>query len=305
MTMGFAAKVCAACLAVSTLAACGTTVARPSATTSATPQEGAGRAAQDATRYTANATVLQNPQHGPQLCMAVMTSLPPQCGGPDIVGWDWSKVQSQERQGVRWGEYHVTGTWDGKRLTLTEPAGPQVETPVMPPSKGRFASPCPEPQGGWHPVDPSAATMETQEQAIQRAQSVPEFAGAWVDQSYLDGLPTGMESTAANDPAKLVLNLRFTGDLSGREAWIREVWGGALCVTGAERSEASLRKVADALPDDLRSGLDLQALETSVDTVGNKIDLTVYVVTPRLRGWLDDKYGPGMVEVDGFLKPVA
>jgi hypothetical protein len=45
-------------------------------------------------RYTASAMVLESPDHGPQLCAwAGLTRRgPPQCGGPDIVGWDWESV---------------------------------------------------------------------------------------------------------------------------------------------------------------------------------------------------------------------
>jgi hypothetical protein len=29
------------------------------------------------------------------------------------------------------------------------------------------------------------------------------------------------------------------------------------------------------------------------------------VVTPELRRWLDEKYGPGLVVAEGFLKPIG
>ena len=39
---------------------------------------------------------------------------PPQCGGPEIVGWDWDAVDLEESaSGVTWGTYAVVGTWDG------------------------------------------------------------------------------------------------------------------------------------------------------------------------------------------------
>jgi len=73
-------------------------------------------------RYTATATVLESPEHGPQLCSGVRDSYPPQCGGPDIVGWDWDDVPAKESaNGTTWGAYTVVGTWDGTTLTLTEP----------------------------------------------------------------------------------------------------------------------------------------------------------------------------------------
>jgi len=33
---------------------------------------------------------------GPELCLGgVAESLPPQCGGPKVVGWDWADVEAQ------------------------------------------------------------------------------------------------------------------------------------------------------------------------------------------------------------------
>lgn len=78
--------------------------------------------------YAADAVaVLESPEHGPQLCAAVATSLPPRCEGPDVVGWDWSAVRHESVRGTKWGWYRVAGTWDGSRLTLTEPPGAAVE----------------------------------------------------------------------------------------------------------------------------------------------------------------------------------
>jgi len=88
------------------------------ATTSGTPGD-ADR------RYTATAMVLESPDHGPQLCLGgVDESLPPQCGGPDIVGWDWESVSDEEsRSGTTWGEYTVVGTYDSTRFTHRARAG--------------------------------------------------------------------------------------------------------------------------------------------------------------------------------------
>src|SRR5215218_9391648 len=54
--------------------------------------------------------VLENGSHGPQLCLgAIATSLPPQCGGPDIANWDWAKVS---------GESSVAGTTEGSYIVI-------------------------------------------------------------------------------------------------------------------------------------------------------------------------------------------
>ena len=56
-------------------------------------------------------TVLQKDDEAPQFCLgAVAESYPPQCTGPEIVGWDWDAVDGEETaSGVTWGAYAVTG----------------------------------------------------------------------------------------------------------------------------------------------------------------------------------------------------
>ena len=65
--------------------------------------------------------VLQKDDGAPQLCFAALESYPPQCSGPELVGWDWNAVDGEESaNGVTWGTYAVQGVWDGTRLTVTD-----------------------------------------------------------------------------------------------------------------------------------------------------------------------------------------
>ncbi|WP_285710337.1 hypothetical protein [Microtetraspora sp. NBRC 16547] len=272
-----------------TLAACGT----------------ASAASAPSVRYQANAFVLSNPQHGPQLCAMVAQSLPPQCGGPDIVGWDWNAVEHSAQGGVRWGEYHVVGTWDGKRLTLTEPPRPP-EHRGAPRGRSDFTTPCPKPVGGWRPVAPAKATDRAREAALARARKLPGYAGAWLDQSYLEEIdgydsndPRSVERYA-NDPKRLVLNLMFTGDATARESAIREVWGGALCLSRAQHTEAELRALQERAWKEIKG-----AYSASVDERAGHVEIGVWVVTPKLQHEIDEKYGKGLVVLNGFLKPVG
>lgn len=68
-------------------------------------------------------TVIQQGENTVQLCMGPMTMIyPPNCSGPDVVGWDWDSVDGATSEGsTTWGTYAVQGTWDGERLTLTQP----------------------------------------------------------------------------------------------------------------------------------------------------------------------------------------
>lgn len=65
---------------------------------------------------------MQKGAEPPQLCLgAVMESYPPQCSGPALTNWDWSKVDDEEAaSGVTWGSYLMTGTWDGVQFTQTK-----------------------------------------------------------------------------------------------------------------------------------------------------------------------------------------
>ncbi len=67
-------------------------------------------------------TVLQVEDAAPQFCLgAVAESYPPQCSGPELVGWDWNEVEGSETaSGVTWGTYAVWGTWNGTSLTVTD-----------------------------------------------------------------------------------------------------------------------------------------------------------------------------------------
>ncbi|GAB3229355.1 hypothetical protein GCM10027447_22550 [Glycomyces halotolerans] len=77
--------------------------------------------------YQGALTVIETPDHGPQLTAAVAQSYPPQGGGMDVVGWDWDAVAHESAQGTSWGHYIVTGTYDGEAFVLTEDPVPTDE----------------------------------------------------------------------------------------------------------------------------------------------------------------------------------
>jgi len=227
----------------------------------------------------------------------VAESLPPQCGGPDIVGWDWSTVdEEQSAGGTTWGVYSVVGTWDGERLTLTEPPGPAQDDEA---TSDDLSTPCDPAPGGWAVVDPATATEAGQQAALSYARGQNDFAGAWVDQSINPASQDdARDEEAMNDPTRLVLNLRFTGNLTRHEAEVRDVWGGWLCIVEAERPLAELLRVQEELPESL------DVLSSSVDEVRGVVEVSVVVADDDLQQSLDDRYGTGVVEVTGALRPV-
>lgn len=61
---------------------------------------------------------------GAQLCLGAVTkSLPPQCSGIPLTGWDWDANPEHERRGeARWGTFSVTGTFDGEQFAVSDSA---------------------------------------------------------------------------------------------------------------------------------------------------------------------------------------
>ena len=244
-------------------------------------------------RFEVTATVLESPDHGPQLCAAVAESLPPQCGGPDVVGWDWADVGDEESaNGTTWGYYRVVGTWDGERLTLTEPPGEPGGGPGAP--EPDLSTPCPAPDGGWAIEDTSTATAAGREAAIAYANERPDLGSVWLDNGaeLADVLP--------DVPEQAVLNVSFTGDLERHERELRARYGGPTCVTEAERSQAELlelqQEVHEALGDD--------ALGSSANGRRGVVEVMVTVVDDDIEQRVAEVDPDGLAELQGWLQPV-
>lgn len=256
-----------------------------------------GAGASSNQRYTATTTVLENPDHGPQLCAGgVADSLPPQCAGADIVGWDWTAVAHESNSGTRWGDYRVVGTWDGTTLTLTEVAtAAERHTGAPAADHIDFSAPCPEPAGGWAPVDDALTSTAALDRASEVAQRLEGYAGLWIDQQ----IPDEASEETANDPARLVLVVATSVDVAATEAAIREVWGGSLCVTQVARTEAELLGVQEAVFAEVPG-----VLSAGIDVVANQVEVGVLVATADLQQQLDDEYGVGAVRLRGALQPI-
>lgn len=245
-------------------------------------------------RYQVRATVLEKEGHGPQLCMAVAESYPPQCGGPKVAGWKWSAIRHESAAETQWGAYVLVGTFDGTTFTLTEPAKLDDGTvQVMPPSTVDFTTPCPAPAGGWKPVDRAKATDDAFQQANAQASQDPDFGGLWIDEPQAAADPT-----PHNDPSRFVMNVTFVKDLARHEAELRKVWGGALCVSQARHTEAELRTVQEELTRE--PGV----TSSSTDVTSGSVILGVFVALEGRQRELDAKYGVGTVRLEGAMKPL-
>jgi hypothetical protein len=259
---------------------------------------GAGEAPPAGRRYEADATVLENADHGPQLCLGgVLDSLPPQCAGLPITNWDWERAGGAERRaGVTWGFYHVVGTYDGTSFTVADVGPPK---PAAPTRDQPFPPACPEPPGGWARPDPARAGDEDMQAAISAARARPDFAGAWI--AYLE--PMG--GNTAEDPGEFVLNLAFTGDLARHEREARERWGGRLCVARKDRAFRELARIQGELSGAVGRELGLQVLTSGLDEYGNAVTLGIVAGAERAQAALDRRYGPGVVRVEAALAPVG
>jgi hypothetical protein len=107
--------------AVLALAACGDGGADEAGDASGASDGAVTAVAEDAVVYQGGLTVLQKADADvPELCGMATASIPPICGGIPVSGWDWESVEHETLHGVRWGDYIVTGVFDGESLVLTE-----------------------------------------------------------------------------------------------------------------------------------------------------------------------------------------
>lgn len=252
-------------------------------------------------RYEVTTTVLESPEHGPELCVGGMAdSYPPQCGGVPVEPFSWADVAGEESaNGTTWGQARFVGTFDGRVLQLTErPSRPRPPSPP-PPNAETFPTSCQEPAGGWV-ADRSKAGHEHLDAAVAYANAQRDVAAVWL--SYPGGRPSG----EYDQPGESVLNLAFTGDLDRHRRAARERWGGGLCVTSMPRPRSALSRVQDELHDARRAAerAGVHVYGSAVDEVRNVVTASVLVADAVSRHWVDERFGPGWVELDGIFRPV-
>jgi hypothetical protein len=256
-----------------------------------------GAAAGGEQPYEVTATVLQSPQHGPQLCFAVAESLPPQCGGADVTPFDWATVDGEQSlNGTTWGAFHLVGTYDGTAFHPTErPGPPRQPSPVT----NTYPSPC----GSPPPAD-RARTTPADWAAVQSwAQAQPDFAGLWL--TWPNGVPS---EDAATDPqaASTTVVFAFTAPPEQRRPDVVAHWGGSICVLRLAHAYRTLRQAQDDLTahraEAKAAGIDV--LSVNVDTRANVLAVEAMVATPAGQGWLDERYGAGRTALSGALRPV-
>jgi hypothetical protein len=266
------------------LAACGDDggsvsagTAAPSSTDPAPTTPAPSTSVQRPALYEGTGTVLEAPEHGPQLCLGgVDDSYPPQCEGTELVGWDWAGVDDEESSGgTTWGDYHVVGAWDGERFTVTEPPGPPQY--VDSPDPG-FVQACDDPTG-----DPDVP--ETEELALQDSSDV-------------------VRRYVSYDPFVVNVLVR-PGAADEITAAVRDQWDGLLCVVERdEPTEDELRAVQDELEAAIDEDTPLgYILGIGVYALQPYVGVEVVILTPEGEAYAQERWGD-LVRVTGSLQPV-
>ena len=221
----------------------------------------------------------------PLLCLgAVMESDPPQCyEGIPMEKWNWEDVRVGEgKQPYPWGvygDYELTGRYDGKTFTVVE-AGPPPEYEGEEEEAEEDFTSCPEPEGGWESPDPTKVDRDDLVATTQAAEKHPDSAGAWIDGP--------------------ILNLAFTGDLESHEATARETWGGALCMVEYRYTYEQLRDI----PKELDEDFDIESIWSDVDVRENQVEIGAVFVDPSTEAAIAERYGEGTVKIYSRLQPV-
>lgn len=256
---------------------------------------------------------------GPELCLGgVMESYPPQCGGPELLDFDWPEGSYEEESGVRWGEYVVRGHYDAAAETfeVREVGGPD-EAPASAGEDQALGTICEEPDDGWQVVDPERAGEDDMYAVFEAAQELPAYAGSWMDQSRnpvrpedvneaAEGLQSGEVTEeelselegSMNDPEYVTVNVMVTEDPEAAYEELREIWGGALCVAEAERTEAELVGIQNEVHENVDG-----VLSSYPEARAGQIVVDVVYDDGTVQQQLDGEYGANVVRVVPALIP--
>ncbi len=99
-------------------------------------------------------------------------------------------------------------------------------------------------------------------------------------------------------PGHRVLNVSTAGDLAAMESAVRQVWGGALCVSPAQRSEADLARVRE----EVEASVAPLVLDVQLDAKAGRVTATALLAREADQQRLDERYGPGVVRLSSVLR---
>jgi hypothetical protein len=243
----------------------------------AAPSDGAPTPVPDGEVRTQGLVMVLDDGDGPEMCLGgVAESYPPQCGGPALTDFDWGDVGFEEASGVKWGSYALTGSFDGTAFTVTDAIPAALYDVMAEPEQDPLAAACDDATT----TDTAKATPEDMDATLAAASALPTYATAWL---------TGN-----------TINVAVTEDAEGAEAELRRTWGGMLCVTTVERTEADLNTINQELQAELG-----EQLLTSGSFAPDSLDAQVVFDDGSIQDWADEAYGEGLVRISSALVPVA
>lgn len=241
------------------------------------PASGAPTPVPDGEVRTSGLVTVLDDGTGPQLCLgAVAESYPPQCGGPAVADFEWGDVGFEEAAGVTWGSYALTGTFDGTTFTVTDAIPAALYDTMGEPQDDPLAAACDDPTT----TDTTKATPEDMDATLAAASALPTYATAWLSGN--------------------TINVAVTDDADGAERELRRTWGGMLCVTTVEKTDADLTTINQ----ELQGALGEQLL-TSGSFAPDSLDAQVVFDDGSIQEWADATYGEGLVRVSSALEPAA
>jgi hypothetical protein len=243
----------------------------------AAPSDGAPTPVPDGEVRTQGLVMVLDDGDGPEMCLGgVAESYPPQCGGPALTDFDWGDVGFEEASGVKWGSYALTGTFDGTTFTVTDAIPAALYDVMVEAEQDPLAAACDDATT----TDTAKATPEDMDATLAAASALPTYATAWL---------TGN-----------TINVAVTEDAEGAEAELRRTWGGMLCVTTVERTEADLNTINQELQAELG-----EQLLTSGSFAPDSLDAQVVFDDGSIQDWADEVYGEGLVRISSALVPTA
>jgi hypothetical protein len=148
-------------------------------------------------------------------------------------------------------------------------------------------------------VDESKVAESDWQALVAYTGAQPDIAGMWLS---WPGGPPGPESRERD----AVFNLVFTQDLERHEREARARWGGPLCVSHLPRSRAELQRVQEAFfgarAEASDAGVDV--LSVGPDEVANVVRAQVLIADDVAQRWVDERFGPGVIVLEGRLRPL-
>lgn len=241
----------------------------------------------------AHATVLDDGT-GPELCLGmVLTSLPPQCGGASVIGWDWASVEHEERAGVRWGGYRLVGTYDRATFTLTEPPDDGSGGPDRAPSEEQtpwqevYPALCTDPYRGG---DEATAPLHPTDAVSEAILGLPGYVGHYVSDGTTDLNVVVQEGT----------------DVEVAHTRVREVWAGFLCIEARDvPTDADQMAAQDAVVALGMADLGLLSVGGSLGVLSVHVALadeaTVAAIHEAAAPW----FTPEQIEITSALVPTT